>query len=330
MAQSNTTLQRRKLGKNGPELSVIGYGGGALEGEQGEEEAPDEERIAPLLAAFDGGVNWVDTAEGYGRSEELIGQAIRDRDILICSKTTPLKIVDGRPWPIALDAAELRSRVQASLQRLGRDSLDVYLLHFPPPGNLLETTWEAMTQLAEDGLVRCIGLCNCGRAEVERCEAIRHVDTVEVNFSVLYQEPKQELVPYCQAEGIGVLCFGALRFGVLSGAGASGTRAAAAGGWGGLGGVPSPRAQHLFSPERLERNRRAVEALTPIADRLGITMAQLALAWTIQQDGVTSAIVGSRSPTRMQENVSAASVRLSPEALAEIDRVVSSVSDSVA
>lgn len=307
----------RGLGSRGPAISVIGYGGWEAGGGNWGTPPPDEVVLASMWAGFDVGMNWVDTAEVYGkgRSEELIGLAIRDRpDVMTFTK------VASRPRGTGFEPKNVRRAAEASLRRLGRDAIDLYQLHWLDENNvLLEDTWDAMVNLVEHGLVRWIGVSNFTADAVERCERIGHVDALQPHLSMLWQE-RLSLLPFCQANGTGVLAYGPLAFGLLTGmltvetsferddwrSGSQGLRAYG----------------QLFAPGRLEANLEVVGALRPIAKRMDVTLAQLALAWVLHQEGVTGAIVGSRSADHVRANATGARVPLSKDDAEEIASIL--------
>ncbi len=299
-------MKRRQLGSSGPEFSVIGYGaweaGGADWGPNDSEEAV----IAAMQAAMDAGVDWIDTAEVYGRgvSESLVGRAVSGRrdEVLIATKVAPA------PEGTGLRPEQVRAACEASLRRLGTDRIDLYQLHWPDEtGVPLEDTWGAMTELIEGGMVRFAGVSNFEREQIERCEAIRHVDSLQPEFSLLATE-ERELIRWCGEAGIGVISYSPLGAGLLTGSIAPGT---AFTDW-------RADAKEGFLAD-LEGSFAAVDRLRPVAERLGITLAQLALAWNIAQPGVTAAIAGSRNPTHVRANAAAADVELDDGALSEIE-----------
>jgi aryl-alcohol dehydrogenase-like predicted oxidoreductase len=281
---------------------------------------PDDEIANAYRAGFDGGINWVDTAEVYGphRSEELVAQAIKGHDeVLVFTKVGPSPIGSG------YEAEGIRTGAEGSLRRLGRDVIDLYQIHFPAPGIDIETAWEAMAHLVDDGVVRFIGVSNFNREQIEACERIRHVDSLQPNFSMLFQ-PLRDLIAWCDEQGIGVIAYGPLAFGLLTGRITAETRFPPDDWRSGNTEIPPVLAlyQALFAPDVIRDKLAKVEALRPVADRVGITLAQLALAWAIQQPGVTGVICGTRSAERARENASAAAVALSKQDLTEIDAIL--------
>src|SRR5688572_13989100 len=165
-------MQTKKLGSQGPDISVIGYGSWEAGGKGWGPNPADEQVIEAIHAGIRAGVNWVDTAEIYGRgkSEELVGRALEDQpSTLVFTKLAPAPSGSG------FGKDEVRAGVEGSLGRLGRDHLDLYQLHWPDDSIPVEETWEAMAAVKEEGLVRYIGVSNFDRDLIERCEKVAHV-----------------------------------------------------------------------------------------------------------------------------------------------------------
>jgi aryl-alcohol dehydrogenase-like predicted oxidoreductase len=312
-------MRTRRLGSRGPEISAVGLGGWEAGGTWGENPA-DDQMVAAYHAAFDAGVNWIDTAEVYGphRSEEIVGRAVAERgEVMVFTKVGP------RPMGSGYEPDAIRSAAEGSLRRIGRDVIDLYQLHQPVPGLDIEAAWTAMAGLVEDGLVRFIGVSNCDREQIELCQRIRPLDSLQPNFSMLYRD-LDGLIAWCGEQGIGVISYGPLAFGLLTGGITAETRFTSDDWRSGNTEVPAVQGLYrdLFAPEVFGGNLAKSEALQPIAERLGLTRAQLALAWAIHQPGVTGVICGTRSPARAQENAAAGSAALSPDDLAAIDAVL--------
>ena len=310
-------MRRRRLGSQGPEMSQIGFG--AWEAGGGSEwgtAPPDRQTLEAIEAIFDTGIDWIDTAEVYGdgRSEDLVAEAVGGRrdEILILSKVAP------SPQGSGFRPEQVRSACEQSLRRLRTDRLDLYQLHWPDEtGVPLEDTWGAMASLVDDGLVRHIGVSNFDRALIERCEAIRHVDSLQQEFSMLQQRDR-DLIRWCGEHGTGVLSYGPLAYGLLAGAISRET----AFDEGDFRGGDDPDTEELFGAN-LERSLAAVDRLRPIADRLGISLAQLALVWNVHQPGVTAAIAGSRNPEHVRSNAAAGDLGLDDATRSELDAVLS-------
>jgi aryl-alcohol dehydrogenase-like predicted oxidoreductase len=316
-------MQTASLGSQGPDLSVIGFG--AWEAGAGSEwgKAPPEEHVVEAIrTAVDAGMNWIDTAEVYGdgRSEEVVARALsgsRD-DVLIATKVAPSPEGSGfRP-------DEVRAACEGSLRRLGIERIDLYQLHWEDESGVpVEETWGAMTSLVGEGKVGWIGVSNFDRDLIERCRAIRHVDSLQQEFSMLVPDDR-ELIRWCGEIGTGVLSYGPLGYGMLTGAITADTtfdesdfRS---------GNTGSSLYERIFAPgEALERSLGVVQGMRPIAERIGVTLAQLALAWNRHQPGVTSAIAGSRDARHVAENAAAGDVELDAATLAELDALVPAV-----
>jgi aryl-alcohol dehydrogenase-like predicted oxidoreductase len=312
-------MRHRTLGSRGPEISVIGFG--AWEAGSGEEwgnARPDQHAIEAIRAGLDAGMNWIDTAEVYGdgHSEEVVGRAISglSADVLVATKVAPDDEGSG------FRADQVAEACRQSLKRLGRDHVDLYQLHWPDEGGVpIEETWGAMSSLVDEGLVRAIGVSNFDGKLIERCEAVRHVDSLQAHLSMLHLE-NAELIRWCGESGIGVVCYGPLAYGLLTGAITKETmfdhsdfRS---------GNDEWDYWQAMFAPGKIERSLAVVEAMRPIAERLGITVAQLALAWNVSQPGVTAAIAGSRDAEHARSNAGAGNVELDERTLAELDEIV--------
>jgi aryl-alcohol dehydrogenase-like predicted oxidoreductase len=308
-------MRTRRLGSQGPEMSVVGFGAWEAGGGSEWGQAPPEEQIQGAIAAiFDCGIDWIDTAEVYGkgRSEELVAKAVGGRrdDILIASKVAPSPEGSGfRP-------DQVRSACEGSLRRLKTDRLDLYQLHWPDgTGVPIEDTWGAMGSLVEDGLVRHIGVSNFDQALIEQCEAIRHVDSLQQEFSML-QRQDRDLIRWCGEQGTGVLSYGPLAFGLLTGAITDQTAFA-------KGDFRADEESDALFGSGFERSLAVVDGLRPIAERLGISLAQLALAWNVHQPGVTVAIAGSRNHEHVRSNADAGDVELDEATRSELDAVLS-------
>src|SRR6266545_1965797 len=208
-------MELRKLGQMGPEISVIGYGAWEAGGDMWGANESDETVISAMQAAIDAGMNWIDTAEVYGRgrSEQLVSQAVAGRrdQVLIFTKLAP------KPSGSGFRPDQVETGIRRSLDRLGTDHVDLYQLHWPDLSVPVEETWTAMAELQDDGLAAHIGVSNFDRPLVERCLGIRHVESVQNEFSLLYQDDRRRLLPWLDEHGVGYLAYGPLAFGLLTG-----------------------------------------------------------------------------------------------------------------
>jgi aryl-alcohol dehydrogenase-like predicted oxidoreductase len=307
-------MRTQQLGSQGPEISVVGYGAWEAGGDAWGPNESDQVVIGAIRAGIDTGITWIDTAEVYGdgTSEELVGRAIEGRrdELVIATKVAP------KPDGTGFRPDDVRQACEGSLKRLGIEVIDLYQCHWPDENVPVEDTWGAMAALQDEGLVRHIGVSNFSRAEIERCESIRHVDSLQPPFSMLDLR-ERDLIRWCGERGVGVVAYGPLAYGLLSGAITSETEFDESD-W--RSGSQSGNYRRMFAPGKREHSLAVVERLRPIADRLGITVGQLALAWVAHQRGVTAAIAGSRNPDHVRENVGAGDVDLDQDTLDEIER----------
>jgi aryl-alcohol dehydrogenase-like predicted oxidoreductase len=317
-------MQFRRLGRAGPEISVVGIGAWAMGGpwQFGWGPQDDDESIAALHRAFDSGINWVDTAAvyGLGHSEEVVGQVLREHGDGILAFTKC-----GRSWYGSagnevrndLRPDSIRFELEQSLKRLGTDHVDLYQFHWPDraTGTPVEASWETMAELVEEGTVRWAGVCNFDLELLERCERIRHVDSLQPPFSLLNRQAAADLIPWCADHGTGVIGYSPLQSGLLS------------------GGFEAARVRELpeddwrrhdpnFQEPALSANLELARRLEPVAERHGVTVAAVAVAWVVAQQGVTGAIVGARRPSQVDGWLAAGNLRVGAEDLEEIRRAV--------
>jgi len=269
--------------------------------------------IEALRVGIDAGIDWIDTAEVYGDgvSELLVGRAIVGRrdEVVIASKVAP------QPEGTGFAPAQVRAACEKSLGRLGIDRIDLYQLHWPDESGIrLEDTWGAMCELQDAGLIGAMGVSNFDRAQIESCLAIRHVDSLQPEFSMLVRE-HAELIRWCGDKGVGVITYGPLAFGLLSGT-INAETSFPPGDWRGEKQDDGPFAD-------LARSLEVVDRIRPVAERLGCTLSQLALAWNVHQPGVTAAIAGSRNPAHVRANAAAGDFELDEATLAELDAILS-------
>ena len=295
----------------GPELSVIGFGAWEAGGDAWGPNRSESEVIDAIGAGLDAGMNWVDTAEVYGDgvSEMLVGKALAGRrdGIFLATKVAPA------PEGTGFQPGQVRAACDASLGRLGVDVIDLYQLHWPDRSGVpVEDTWGAIGGLVDAGKVRWVGVSNFDRTLIERCSAIRHVDSLQQEFSLVRPEDR-ELIRWCGEAGIGVLSYSPLGAGLLTGA-FDREDAQRIDDWRASDG--------LTSVGHLDRVFALVDGMRPVAERLRVSLPQLALAWNWQQPGVTSAIAGSRDAGHTRSNAAAGDVELDGATLAELDALI--------
>lgn len=314
-------MQTRKLGWTDLNLSTIGLGTWALGGggyKFGWGPQDDEESIATIRRALELGINWIDTAPvyGLGHSEEVIGEAIkgvRDRPI-IATKCGFVWDKDGN-ISNCLKRESVRREVEASLRRLKVDVIDLYQIHSPGPDKDIEKAWDTMVALIEEGKVRYIGVSNFGVEQLKRVQPIHPVASLQPPYSVVRRGIEGELLDYCLANDIGVITYGPMQKGLLTG---KVTRE-----W--IRNLPEDdhrREDPRFQEPQLSANLELVEGLRSIAKKSGMTVAQLAIAWVLRRREVTAAIVGARRPSQVEETVVAGEWMLSKEDIAAIETLL--------
>ena len=319
-------LKKRVLGRSGIEITTVGLGAWAIGGggwSFGWGKQDDESSIAAIRHAVELGVNWIDTAAiyGLGHSEEVVGRAVsgipQARRPLIFTKCG-LTADRGKPFELPrrdLRPETIRRECEASLRRLGVERIDLYQFHWPDPSTPVEESWGEMKRLVEEGKVRATGVSNFTEPLLERCERIRHVDSLQPPFSMIRREAAAGLIPWCAAQGTGVIVYSPMQSGLLTeGFTAERVSKFAQDDWR----QNSPD----FQEPNLGRNLRLRDALRPIAQRYGTTVAAISVAWTLAWPGVTAAIVGARSADQVDGWIRAGEIELKREDLDEIARAI--------
>ncbi len=311
-------VEKRRLGKDGPELTTVGLGAWAIGGPWffGWGPQDDEESIQAIHRSLDLGVNWIDTAPvyGFGHSEEVVGQAIRGlpRDRVFIATKCGRVPVEGKPPQGDLRPESIRREMEHSLRRLGTDYVDLYQIHWPEKetGTPIEDSWATLAALQDEGKTRFIGVSNFDRPLLERCESIRHVNSLQPPYSLICREIEAEAFPYCLQKGIGVIAYSPMQCGLLTGK--FDLSRLAPDDW--------RKRNPYFQEPRFSKYLALVEALRPIAERHGKAVGHLAVAWTLAHPAVTAAIVGARNPGQAEENAGAMGIRLTQEVLKEIEK----------
>jgi aryl-alcohol dehydrogenase-like predicted oxidoreductase len=311
-------VERRRLGATDMELSVIGLGTWVFGGRWGG--ADDADSLAACHAAIDAGVNWIDTADiyGQGRAERIVGQAVRERreEVIVATKGG-VAWDSGPPLTIWREASAdyLRMACDRSLQALGLDHIDLYQAHWPVAGVAAEETIGALEELREEGKVRAIGVSNYGLADLEATEAAGRIDSFQPGYHVMRRDVEEGELDWCRDHGVGVIAYGPLAHGLLTGK-MSGETTFAAGDW---RGESEFFADDAF-PERIAVARE-LDDLARGAGREG-GVAELAVAWVLRRPEVTSAIVGARTAQQAVGNAALAGRPLSADEAAAIEAVL--------
>ena len=311
-------MKRRLLGRTGLEISVVGFGAWAIGGggwEWGWGPQDDADSIAAIERAIELGVNWIDTAPvyGFGRSEEVVGRAVAkmSEKPFIFSKCG----LEGRNGTGVneLKAATIERQCEESLKRLGVETIDLLQIHWPIPDEDVEEGWAACVALISAGKVRHIGVSNFTVAQLMRANALATVETLQPPYSLITREIENDVLPYCVAEGIGVLAYSPMASGLLTGA-FDAERVAA---------LPDDyfrsHVPHFREPE-LSRNLAATERLRQVGERHGASPGATAVAWVLRDPVVSAAIVGFRRADQVDGILPAAGeLDLSSEEIAFIE-----------
>ncbi|MEU5607674.1 aldo/keto reductase [Streptomyces sparsogenes] len=312
------TVTRRKLGKNGPEVSTIGLGAMGMSDLYGP--ADDAESIATLHAAIDAGLNLIDTGDFYGSgaNEMLIARALRDRrreDVVLSVKFGSRRTPDGsfQPVPYDVSPAAVKDRLAYSLRRLETDYIDIYRPARLNPDVPVEETIGALEEMRQAGYIRHIGLSEVGADTIRRAAAVAPISDLQIEYSLISRGPEASIIPTLRELGIGLTAYGVLSRGLLSGHWSSSRE---------LSGNDFRAHSPRFQGENLEANLRLVEALGRTAERLGATTSQVAIAWVAAQGQDVVPLVGARRRERLAESLGASGLTLDAETLAEIEKAV--------
>jgi aryl-alcohol dehydrogenase-like predicted oxidoreductase len=315
-------MEYRKFGQTGIDISAVGIGCWEIGGGYGSIE--ETEFIKAVNRALDQGINSFDTAEayGFGASEKSLAKALgaRRKEAVITTKF-------GIGYPDAKNYRDsTRKRVmesiEKSLKHLNTDYVDVYLIHWPDRNTPFEEPMRALDDLVKQGKVRAVGLSNFKLNEIEACMKARRVDVVQYCWNMFDRRMQKEIFPYCREHHIGVMAYGSLAYGILTGTmseemdfGSDDWRARR----GKLGNINL--FQHLFGPDHFLKNLRAVEELKGMAQRYHKTLPQFALRWTLSNPVISTALVGCRNEREVNDNVGAIGWSISDADMKEIDAI---------
>jgi len=313
-------IEKRHLGTGGPRVGAIGYGAMVLEGYYGESD--DEAAMATLHRALDCGMTMIDSADAYGNghNEELVGRAVRGRrDAFVASK---FGIVFGANdagtelptgWGFSLrvnGTPEYAQRaLDASLERLGVEAIDLWYMHYPDPAIPIEESVGAMADAVEAGKVRHLGLSNVNADQICRAHAVHSIAAVQYEYSLWRREAETELLPTLRDLGIALVAWSPLGAGFLTGQVTT------------LAADDFRQNNPRFAGQNLATNAERFAPLTQLAEEKGVTPAQLALAWLLSQGPDVFPIPGTRSVPHVEENGRSANVALDTETLRTIEAI---------
>src|SRR6266581_1748834 len=312
-------MEYTQFGRTVLQVSKISYGTWQFGGDWGHVEREQrEEGKTTVRRALELGINFFDTAQayGFGLSERMLGEALQpelrsQRDKIMLATKGGLRM-EGDTLLRDASARWLRQGAEQSLRHLGVDYIDLYQVHWPDPHTPIEETAEALDQLVHEGKIRYVGVSNYNAEHMKAFEQTRKLDALQPPYSLFRRDIEQDILPYTQEHGIGVLVYGPLAHGLLAGAFTPQTTFTADD-W--------RSKSEIFHGEIFQRNLGVVEQLKHVAEREGMTMAQLAIAWVLArgkpQPAVDVAIVGARTPAQLEQIAPAGEIHLSQETLQE-------------
>ena len=309
------TVATRRLGRDGPEVSAIGLGCMGMSEFYGA--GDDSESIAVIHRAIAEGVFFLDTADmyGVGKNEELVGRAIADRRerVFLATKFGNVRGAGGEFLGVKGDPAYVRSACEASLRRLGVETIDLYYQHRVDPKTPIEDTVGEMAKLKEEGKIRFLGLSEAAPQTIRKAHAVHPITALQTEYSLWSRDAEEDVLPTVRELGIGYVAYSPLGRGFLTGQ------------------FKTPadfpegdyRQHHpRFSGENFQRNLKLVERVEEMARAKGVTAAQLALAWVLAQGDDIVPIPGTKHVRYLEQNIGALDVRLSGEELEELDRIL--------
>ena len=315
-------MQKRKLGKSNLEVSAMGLGCMRLSPGHGAVAGTRQEMIALIRAAVERGINFFDTAEVYGPfvNEELVGEALAPvRDQVVIATKFGFQIdSEDDPHPVGLNSRPeyIRVSVDGSLKRLKVDTIDLLYQHRVDPNVPIEDVAGAVNGLIQQGKVRHFGLSEAGAQTIRRAHAVQPVTALQSEYSLWWKRPEEEIIPTLEELGIGLVPFSPLGKGFLTGAITENTQFDPEDNRGSF-----PR----FSPEARKANQALVDLIATFAAKKNVTSAQIALAWLLAQKPWIVPIPGTARLQRLEENIGAVAVELTPEDLRELDAATAKI-----
>ena len=305
-------MQYRQLGTSDLRVSTVGMGTWAL-GNDFWGEVDDNESIRALQAGIDAGITFIDTAPAYGagHAEEVVGRAIKGRhdEVTIGTKVGIIRTADD--FVRNLKADSVRQEVDDSLRRLGVDAIDLYQIHWPDPKTPMDETMTELNKAQQAGKFRYLGVSNFNIAQMDEIRRYGDIVSLQPHYSLLKRDIEGKVMQYCIDNNIGIVNYGTLAGGILTGK---------------FREIPEFEEgdnRHKFYPWFKEpvwgKIHSMLDVLREIADDRGVAVAQVAINWTTQQPGITSALVGAKNPSQAQSNAGAGDFELTKEELDRID-----------
>jgi aryl-alcohol dehydrogenase-like predicted oxidoreductase len=315
-------MQRRKLGKSNLEVSAIGLGCMRMSAGHGPVAGTKEEMIAVVRGAVDRGITFFDTAQVYGPflNEEFVGEAlapVRDK-VVIATKFGFQFDATGDPHPTGLNSRPeyIKQTVEGSLKRLRVETIDLLYQHRVDPEVPIEDVAGAVKDLIEQGKVKHFGLSEAGAQTIRRAHAVQPVAALESEYSLWWKRPEEEILPLCEELGIGFVPYSPLGKGYLAGTVTEETK---------FGKEDNRGSFPRFTPEALKANRALVDVIQAFAAKKNATAAQIALAWLLAQRPWIVPIPGTTKLKRVEENIGATLIELSPNDLSELDSATAKI-----
>ncbi len=313
-------MKTRKLGFSDLNLTTVGLGAWAIGGpwQFGWGPQDDQDSIATINEAIDNGINWIDTAPiyGHGHSEIIVGKAIKGLSQKPIIATKCGLVWDEKTERIPrLNPKSVRQECEQSLKRLGVDAIDLYQIHWPSSTEEAVDGWGEIARLIKDGKVRFAGVSNFSIEQMEKCQQVHPVASLQPPYSMLIRDIEKDLMPFCKKNNIGIVAYSPMARGLLTGKFSREHLDT-------LAPDDHRRKNNLFTEPAFSMNLEFVERIKPIAQRNSKTSAQLAIAWVLRREEITSAIVGARKPGQISETARAGDWSLSRQDIAEIESII--------
>lgn len=299
-------MKAKKLGNAGFDISTITFGCWELGGGPWEF-TNDQNNIALIRKAFELGITTFDTAEGYGNghSEEIVGAALADirKQCVITTKVSRSN----------LSPQDVRRSAENSLARLKTDYIDIYYIHWPSFEIPVQDTLAEFNKLKEEGLIRAIGVSNFSLEQLKEAVSYAQIDVIQPEYSLLHRAIEPEIVPFCEEHNIGIMSYSSIAKGILTGAfHLHGKK---------LKEDDFRSTRRLFLPEHIEAEKELLALMNELANSKNTSVSQIAIAWLLHQDALTSAIIGTQDELHLKDNIAAATLALSPSELELLNTV---------